>query len=109
MDRYKEDTGGQGTTDIIHLFNYWQSNYGQALFNNQMKTTMNDDKTLINYNSKSFNNKTYVGGIVTGGNRETENSHNEHHNRDNNRQISLEVSPINGGNAFNQDDQFNLE
>jgi hypothetical protein len=50
MDKYKEENHGKGTTDICILFSYWQINFGPKL---------EDDKTLINYNSKSFNNKTY--------------------------------------------------
>ena len=49
MEKYKEENGGKGTEDICILFSYWQINFGPK----------DDEKTLINYNSKSFNNKTY--------------------------------------------------
>lgn len=62
MDRFKEDNNGQGTTDIYQLFSYWHNNYAPSNITStlNLKTTINEDKTLINYNSKSFNNKTYV-------------------------------------------------
>ena len=62
MDRFKEDNNGQATTDIYQLFTYWHHNYAPSNITStlNLKTTINEDKTLINYNSKSFNNKTYV-------------------------------------------------
>lgn len=47
MERFKEDNNGVATTDVCVLFSYWQTNFAE-------------EKTLINYNSKSFNNKTYL-------------------------------------------------
>ena len=62
MERYKEDNNGVSTTDIVMLFSYWQTNYGPNQTSTlNLKSTIHDEKTLINYNSKSFNNKTYFG------------------------------------------------
>ena len=57
IQRYKEDNNGVGTTDICILFSYWQINYGPE--SGVQKSMAQENQTLINYNSKSFNNKTY--------------------------------------------------
>ena len=56
MQRYKEDNNGVGTTDICILFSYWQINFDP---DRNQKSLIHENQTLINYNSKSFNNKTY--------------------------------------------------
>jgi hypothetical protein len=68
LNKYKEDNNGAEANDICVLFNYWQSNFGPNSPYKSSTLVMNDDKTLINFNSKSFNNKTYL--PISGNNRD---------------------------------------
>ncbi len=59
MDKFKEDHKGVETRDICVLFSYWQANFSHSNFK---IIPYADEKTssFINFNSKSFNNKTYI-------------------------------------------------
>lgn len=97
MDRYKKENNGIPTTDICLLFSYWQTNFGHAeMLLNSHKNTFTDEKTTFNnYNSKSFNNQTYF-----------------NNDRQQQREISLEGSPIQPGpkyDVFQHDEQNSLE
>ena len=51
MNKYKEENGEEGSTDIVKLFNFWAQEYGD----------ITKEKTLTNFYSKSFNNRTELG------------------------------------------------
>ena len=54
MEKFKEDNKGIETRDICVLFSYWQTNFSHH-HKIEEKTS-----SFINFNSKSFNNKTYI-------------------------------------------------
>ena len=57
MERFKEATKGQTTTDICVLFSFWQANFSNG---SNLKTLADERNMSLNYASKSFNNKSIL-------------------------------------------------
>lgn len=63
MERFKEENNGVGTTDICVLFSFWQTNFGlceAGLGDEGNAGKYPEEKSWMNYHSKSFNNKTFL-------------------------------------------------
>lgn len=66
MQKYQEFNNNIGSTDICVLFSFWQTHFGSMTpleTNSDEADGRNHDenKTWMNFNSKSFNNKTMFG------------------------------------------------